>query len=456
MTNPHPISTIDGCRIGGSGGFIGNCPGPCPSYNIAADADPSNPTATFQRGSYHRVVWARNNHEGGFSRWSIVPITKMYSKEWHSKMAFHYTCWNVGRFNCNEFDFHRDCNYDRDNQAFSKMLYIPPIYPDGVYVLAFTWYGGGIGSGHFGDYYDCAYIRIAGGEEIAEEFIPNFVAGGGSFYEDGCEATVDTLGICWKEPCVPERKTSKYVPREFSNGSHPPPVQSSWFSDNFQEAPKSIELESLMLIDAKENRVLFSNLKDIVQLNRNDEISLLAVTSGDVKYVEWYTNGKLNGRDYYMPFTISGDSEEDFFPWMHPVFNRRLRIAVKVVGKDHSLTWGNFELRFEQTNGSGAENIYGMSWKEFQQSRNAGVSPNSSTVPNVQVNIQSSSGTSIGTMSTSSSSGDSEDFENQVSVDEDITTGSKRGKAYSLLIDSRFSILLEQNDHIKRSTADFS
>ena len=227
LSVPHPISNIDGCRIGGTGGFIGNCPGPYPNYAISADANPSNPSAILHRGTFHRVVWTRNNHEGGFVRWSLVPLSKMYSKEWHAKMAFHYNCWNVGRFNCNHFDFHRDCKYDRDNEAYSKMLYIPPIYPDGEYVLGWTWYGGGLGSGHFGD---CAYVRVSGGAPLEASWTPDFAAGGSSMYEDGCEATVNDLGNCWEEPCLPMRRTSKYVPKQFEDGT-PPPVLSEWYGN---------------------------------------------------------------------------------------------------------------------------------------------------------------------------------------------------------------------------------
>lgn len=388
LTSPYPISSLDGCRIGGTGGFIGNCPGPCPNSNIAADADSTNPSATYMRGSFYRVVWARNNHEGGFVRWSLVPINKMNDKNWHEKMAFHYSCWNVGRFNCNEFDFHRDCNYDRENEAFSKMLYIPPIYPDGDYVLAFTWYGGGEKYGHFGDYYDCSYIRIQGGGPVQEAFTPEFAAGGGSMYEDGCDATVDRLGICWKEPCIPIRQTSKMVPAPFKDGSKPNPVLSAWYGQGSSSVEHgSVDISRLRLVDARKDNVLNEDLGQVIDLNRNDEITLLAETNGDINYVEWFTNGKQIGRDYASPYTIAGDYKGDFYPWMHPLFGRRIRVAVKAVGHDGSFSWENVELRFQEVKFGGVSAFSGQSWEEFVGTTSVSSSGSSSSGSGSSANL---------------------------------------------------------------------
>lgn len=294
-----------------------------------------------------------------------MPLNKRDSKHWHAKMAFHYNCWNVGRFTCNDFDFHRDCHYDRQNEAYSKMLYIPPVFPDGDYVLGWTWYGGGVGFGHFGDYYDCAYVRVSGGEPVQESYIPKFSAGGGSTYEDGCEATVDDLGICWREPCRPMRKTKKRVPAPFKDGKTPQPILSEWYGEAKAANPSSVELLRILLLDAREDRVLDVDLDKIVHLNRNDEISLMAETTGEVEYVEWHTNGKVNGKDYAIPYTIAGDHKGDVYPWMHPLFNRRMRVAVKVVGKDGTFSWGNVELRFKETWGEGAKHFPGQSVHDY-------------------------------------------------------------------------------------------
>lgn len=317
------------------------------------------------------MVWSRNNHEGGFTRWAIVPINKMYDKSAHHKMAFDYHCWNVGRFRCNEFDFHRDCNYDLQNEAFSKMLYIPPVYPDGDYILSFTWYGGGLNYGHFGDYYDCAYIRIQGGEPLQESYQPRFSAGGGSQYEDRCIATVDQLGICWQEPCMPIRKTQKLVPAPFRNHKQPQPIRSKWFEGGIWTHHPSVSIKRLHLIDTKKNHILDDDLQDIIKLHRDDEISLLAETAGEVEYVQWYTNGKQRGRDYKAPFTIAGDFQEDFYPWMHPLFNRRIRVAAKAVGRDGSYCWTNVELRFQEVSEGGVAALNSQSYDEYKANQSS-------------------------------------------------------------------------------------
>lgn len=290
-------------------------------------------------------------------RWTIVPIDKMWDKETHDQMAIDFGCWNVGRFKCNKFDFHRDCKYDRQNEAFSKMLYIPPIYPDGDYILGFTWFGGGQKYGHFGDYYDCSYIRIQGGDRIEPEHVPTFHAGGGSKWEDACESTVDDLGICWREPCVPIRKTYRMVPKKFKNGAKPPVVKSKWFEGKMHKHETTITIKRLRLIDTKTDMIIDKDLDDVIPLHRDDEISILAETTGDVQYVQWYTNGKQRGRDYQAPFTVAGDFRGDFYPWMHPLFNRRLRIAAKAVGWDGSYCWTNVEVRFSEVHSGGVDSF---------------------------------------------------------------------------------------------------
>lgn len=246
------------------------------------------------------------------------------------------------------------------------MLYIPPIYPDGDYVLGWTWYGGGVLSGHFGDYYDCSYVRISGGATLQHSYKPGFAAGGGSMHEDGCEATVNKLGICWKEPCVPIRNTKKHVPAVFENGSYPEPIQAEWYGNGTQAPYTSIRLIGFFLVDAKRDLIVTADASQILFLNRRDEVSLIVFIEGDVEFVEWYTNGKKNGRDYGEPYSIAGDFRNDFYPWMYPLFNRRIRVSVKVGAKNGTFTWGNVELRFQETTGEGFSSFHGVTWDELK------------------------------------------------------------------------------------------
>jgi len=158
------MSHIEGCRIGGSPGYVVSCPGPCPAHTKAMLRDPPT-TTTIRRGGVLNLRYSRNNHEGGFARYSLVPADRAMDGHFHTRAAFLYTCWDTGAFKCrNPRERWRDCKYDDDQVAYKRRLRIPRVYPDGLYVLGFAWWGGldkGKGfNAALGDYYDC---RCVGG-----------------------------------------------------------------------------------------------------------------------------------------------------------------------------------------------------------------------------------------------------------------------------------------------------
>lgn len=159
---------------------------------------------TTSRGARLPVRYSRNNHDGGFVRWSLVPLRHASSKAFHTRAAFHYACWSAGRFRCapRTREARRDCADDRRGTAYRTTLRIPAHLPDGQYVLGFVWYGGYTGNHHsqFGDYYDCARLRVRGGVRLAAAHTPTWAAGRGEF-RDSCRAAVNQVGICWREPC---------------------------------------------------------------------------------------------------------------------------------------------------------------------------------------------------------------------------------------------------------------
>jgi len=164
LTVPQSMSHIEGCRIGGSPGYVVSCPGPCPAHTKAMLRDPPT-TTTIRRGGVLNLRYSRNNHEGGFARYSLVPADRAMDGHFHTRAAFLYTCWDTGAFKCrNPRERWRDCKYDDDQVAYKRRLRIPRVYPDGLYVLGFAWWGGldkGKGfNAALGDYYDC---RCVGG-----------------------------------------------------------------------------------------------------------------------------------------------------------------------------------------------------------------------------------------------------------------------------------------------------
>lgn len=147
LTMPTSISFTRDCRVSrGGGGTARNCPGPCPNVMLrrhGLGSSSAAPAATYARGQRVRVRWARNNHEGGFVRWSIVPVGSMMDAVVHEQMAFQWGCWSAGRFACRP-GAHRN-KYCIDDalgkpvgHAYEDHIRIPRVYPDGDYVLSFV------------------------------------------------------------------------------------------------------------------------------------------------------------------------------------------------------------------------------------------------------------------------------------------------------------------------------
>lgn len=332
-----PISQVETCRIGGNPGWEAYCGGPCPDYNFRYDMRPENPAATYERGQTFRFHYTKNNHEGGFMRLSIVPLDEKDRKDVHDLMAFYYGCWSSNRYNCDDKQYHTHCGFDRDNLSYFVDVRIPPIYPDGVYVLGFTWYGGGEGFGSFGDYYDCSYIRIRGGpmeDTYQAEFRP------GPRFEDGCQASVNELGVCLTEPCPQEFWSDKRIPREFENGNQRM-IFREWFEEAQAREGNRVEqtewpdfgITGFSLYDTGNELEMDVDLNEFVDLTGIQGITITPKYFGDVNYVEWVVNGELQREERHEPFAISGQQPADspsgynFYDWHYPVFDKRVFVT---------------------------------------------------------------------------------------------------------------------------------
>lgn len=148
MTVPTSLSYTTDCRVGGPPHAMRNCPGPCPNVMLKAHglgSSPQEPAATYARGETVTLRWARNNHEGGFVRWALVPVSQMGDAAAHARYAFKWGCWSSGRFTCNDRNRKALCLDDRLNErwatAFSDRVEIPSVVPDGDYVLSFVCMG---------------------------------------------------------------------------------------------------------------------------------------------------------------------------------------------------------------------------------------------------------------------------------------------------------------------------
>ena len=219
---PEPVSTLVRCTLLGTGKACG----PCPTYNFQKDQDKDNPKTKVRRNSILNVRIRKNNHSGGFTRWSIVKLVDMHKEYKHKSGTFLYECHDINVRKCTDRRTRRrDCGADVKNEYFMHRIRIPKVFPDGNYVLGWAWYGGLTSagkSGSFGDFYDCMYLRIQGGPtdyKHAPEFKPgNSITGNRTH----CRATVNRLGECPRHPC--SRRTMEGVlsiPREFERGNSP-------------------------------------------------------------------------------------------------------------------------------------------------------------------------------------------------------------------------------------------
>lgn len=191
------------------------------------------PAETWTRGQNVTVSWARNNHAGGIIRISFVRPDQMWDKDIQEKHAFYYGCWEQNYHECQE----ANCGRDKNGTAWKRQLTVPDHVPDGVFVMALTWFGGlevtGQTSRH-PDYNSCSYIRISGGSPVAESFQPYFsneLPFRNVDAEGKCNTAFDKPGRCLQKMECEGLQPEFQFPAQFKNGAKPLPVLSSWLED---------------------------------------------------------------------------------------------------------------------------------------------------------------------------------------------------------------------------------
>lgn len=204
----------------------------CPPYfPDSANNTPSSPEATWSRGQRVNVTWARNNHHGGFISFMLVPmdssLSTLMDTALHDSLAFNHGCWEQGNFICAPGHF---CGSSTSGRAFSRIVNVPSVYPDGIYIFSIVWYGGlhfERKYGHFPDYRSCAFIRIQGGNPTVKKFQPFFDPGKNErkVQGDWCESAAAAPGVCPYTGCRgPQYPMFTGKPLIFANGARPPPI----------------------------------------------------------------------------------------------------------------------------------------------------------------------------------------------------------------------------------------
>ncbi|OSX71893.1 hypothetical protein BU14_0491s0001 [Porphyra umbilicalis] len=139
-------------------------------------------------------------------RLSLVPAHQKGNAEVHAANAFRWSCWSHGRIRCGR----GQCGTDRTGSRYRQQVTIPDVFPDGLYVLGYSWYGG-----HFeqGDYWSCAEVVINGGKPLAQSYQPVFV----NSHNGRCDSTANESGVCRREPCR-KRRLRRMQPKAFDGG----------------------------------------------------------------------------------------------------------------------------------------------------------------------------------------------------------------------------------------------
>lgn len=185
LVTPAPISTW--------------CKGCLSCRNVKrSDLSQSNVDKTWKRGEPVDIKWVRNNHHGGFVRFSIVPLKMVYDEIAHKRFAFYYGCWEQGLFLCGK---NKKCGTDQHGMGFQRKISVPDVIPDGIYIFTFMWFGGlhyKRKNGRFSHYTSCSLIRIKGGVTLKKQFQKQFEPGDvGKYKKEGlCLTSTAIEGQC--------------------------------------------------------------------------------------------------------------------------------------------------------------------------------------------------------------------------------------------------------------------
>lgn len=220
MTKPRPYAR----RVKETFDCIGTqCSNACPDFRrMSSVVTPESPAETWKRGQNVNFTWARNNHHGGFVAFSLVPSHHIHNRSVHAKLTLFHKCWETGLHPCLP---NADCGTDLYGHAFSSSFTIPPVFPDGLYVLRYVWYGGlhfEQKVGQFPDFISCSFVRIEGGGRTRGIFRPFFEPGNGDNELRGnCRTSATAIGQCGNQGC-PETPAVFAQPEVFETGGLPP------------------------------------------------------------------------------------------------------------------------------------------------------------------------------------------------------------------------------------------
>lgn len=379
-TNPNRPE----CRIGGPDDVPGvppmHCPGPCGTDKVEENGgvffNPNSAATAYRRGDKVVMKWTRNNHQSGFVRFTLVPKQDRMAADVHNQYAFHYACWEAGERHCGPDEL---CGTDEERKMFETEVEIPRVYPDGEYVLGWSWYGGtryrdGGPKSEYGDYYSCANIAIQGStnengettlESPIEAFTPVFKPGT-SNGKNTCYASVNQLGICVTEPCYARYPGAERVPAPFDNDQIPPPILRRDLESRMHGSEFSTSLENrsgnpgsaaefsgcsgssidsayadcprvtmFEVIDVSNGAVLASiDAGGSASVASGlSGVNVLAATRGSVTHVDFLVDGTPVRRETTTPYFSGGDNNGMPLAWDEAPRGRWFTLTATAYGK---------------------------------------------------------------------------------------------------------------------------
>jgi hypothetical protein len=182
---------------------------------------PNNPTSVYTRGQIIKTQWGRNNHVGGFIRYSIVPLINSDTLNIfnNDSNVFQYNCYApqcVG--NNNNFYAPDQPGTGFNQNKCSMNIKIPNWLPDGSYTIQWRWHSGGdnFNQRNLGlwDFKSCHDFRIQGGPLLQKPQCPLFIGGDASnpninaceFFKDNSinTCTIEKGCISWYAKAPPK------------------------------------------------------------------------------------------------------------------------------------------------------------------------------------------------------------------------------------------------------------
>jgi hypothetical protein len=152
------------------------------SNTCCADAPTDTSTLpVYERGQHVNSEWGRNNHIGGFIRYSILPIGSDTSGFDSIHATFQYACFSSDCVGYDGSIYSWDGSYDMNAVKCSTTIIIPVWLEDGAYTIQWRWHSGGdsydIRNLGLVDFTSCHDFVVRGGAVADKPRCPLFVGG---------------------------------------------------------------------------------------------------------------------------------------------------------------------------------------------------------------------------------------------------------------------------------------